>query len=103
MDACRYGECVAACRDVLEVWERHLGASRAETVASVLGRRLGWLAGDARLKFIDGLWKTARDITNATHHPPTSAATMALAQRDADLVLWVVTLLSGYLSGALGS
>lgn len=70
LDACRYEECVAACRDVLEAWERHLGASRAETVASVLGRRLGWLEGDPRREFIDGLWKTARDITINPNTPP---------------------------------
>lgn len=55
LDACRYEECIAACRDVLEVWERHLGANRSNTVASILASHFDWPEGDAKRGLIDDL------------------------------------------------
>ena len=92
----RYDDCVAGCRGLLNVWETHLGATRSRTVAAVVAERWGWDEADPRRRFLDGLWKTLGDVTNAPHHPE-SRRPGYLDLSEARLALYLTSLLSEYL------
>jgi hypothetical protein len=93
----RYTDCVAACRGLINIWERALGSTDGHTVASVVAERLGWATTDLRRRFIDDLWKAANDISNVPHHPEGQSAPQPVEPRDARLLFFLVAGLSEYL------
>lgn len=97
-DERRYGDCIAECRDLLAMWGRQLGATKANPVASVLADRSKWPADDRRRIFIDGLWKAATDLVNVPHHPEGHAVQQHFDCEDARLMLMLAAALSEFVS-----
>jgi hypothetical protein len=97
-DERRYGDCVAECRDVLSMWNRQLGATKTRPLATVIGEKRGWPAGDSRLAFLDAVWKAATDVMNVPHHPEGRTAAQQFEAADARLMLLVTAALSGYVN-----
>jgi hypothetical protein len=94
----RFAECVAACRGVISIWEKALGASPKMHLAEVVAARLGWSAEDARLRFLDDLWKATNDLSNVPHHPEGQVvAPQEISPSDARLMFLLVASLSEYL------
>jgi hypothetical protein len=98
-DERRYGDCVSECRDLLAMWEKQLGATKSNRVASMIADRTGWPAEDLRRGFIDGLWKATNDLVNVPHHPEGRPTEQHFDRDDARLMLVVTAALSEYVSG----
>ena len=99
LDERRYGDCVAACRGLLSIWEKTLGATKRQVLADVLAQRLGWAQEDPRRRFIDDLWKSANDLANVVHHPEGQPEVeQQIDARDARLLFQILVGLSQYLA-----
>ncbi len=99
LDARRYDDCVSECRDVLSMWNRQLGATKARPLAAAVAERRGWVAGDSRLAFLDAVWKAATDVVNVPHHPEGRPGTQHFDVADARLMLLLTAALSTYITG----
>ncbi len=98
LDELRSAECVAACRGVIGIWEKTLGAGPKMHLAEVVATRLGWAPNDARIRFLDDLWKAANDLSNVPHHPEGQAEVpQEISPSDARLMFLIVSSLSEYL------
>jgi hypothetical protein len=99
----RFAECVAACRGVISIWEKVLGAGPSMHLAEVVATRLGWPPTDARIRFLDDLWKATNDLSNVPHHPEGQAvAPQEISPSDARLMFLLVASLSEYLGQQVG-
>ena len=96
LDACRYEDCVVACRGLLAMWAKQLGATRSQPLPAVVAEKLGWADGDGRRRLLDSLWKGVMDFVNAPHHPEGAGQAMWIEYRDARLTLLVTAVLSEY-------
>jgi hypothetical protein len=99
IDQRRYGDSILACRGLLNMWEKQLGATRKNRVAEVIAGARGWQEGDVRRDLLDALWKEVGDIANAPHHPEGDVDAEIFDARDARLVLLLTAALSEYVSG----
>lgn len=98
----RFSDCVAACRGVISIWEKHLGADGKRFVADIVANQLQWDENDRRRKFVDDLWKAANDLSNVPHHPESQTARLQeIGADDARLMLMIVSALSEYLGKVL--
>jgi hypothetical protein len=100
MDERHYDDAVEECRDVLAMWEKQLGATSKRRVAGVIAEQRGWADDDARIAFVDGLWKATNDLVNAPHHPEGTEATQHFDAADARLTLLLTAALSEYISSS---
>jgi hypothetical protein len=98
LDEQRYSDCVAECRDLLSMWQSQLGATKNRTLAAIVATKRGWADDDGRTAFLDGLWKAARDIVNAPHHPEGSRVEQTFDVSDARLMLVLTAVLSQYIT-----
>ena len=98
-DSKRYGDCISECRDLLSMWIKQLGATKAKPVADMIADREKWSADDRRRGFLDGLSKSATDLANAPHHPEGHAQEHEFGPKDARLMLLLTAALSEYVSG----
>ena len=99
-DGQRYGDCISECRDLLAMWGRQLGATKARPLARVIAERGNWTATDKRIGFLDGLWKAATDLANVPHHPEADEDDQDFAPNDARLVLLLTAALCEYVSSS---
>lgn len=99
LDERRYGDSILACRGLLNMWEKQLGATRKNPVADVIAGLRTWPAGDVRHGLLDSLWKEVGDIANAPHHPEGDVDAEVFDAHDARLVLLLAAALSQYVSG----
>lgn len=97
LDELRYEDCIGHCRGLIAIWERVLGSSVGNRVASVVAKRLRWDSNDPRRQFLDDLWKSATDLANVPHHPEGQDSRRIVEARDARLFFNLVTGLSEYL------
>jgi len=102
LDAQRYSDCVAECRDLLAMWQGQIGATKHRTVAAIIAEGQGWTDDDGRTVFLDGLWKSAKDIVNTPHHPEGSPIEQNFDASDARLMLILTATLSQYLNDRRG-
>ncbi|MHB8491403.1 MAG: hypothetical protein ACYDA6_04200 [Solirubrobacteraceae bacterium] len=100
LDERHYDDAVEECRDILAMWEKQLGATSKRRVAAVIAEQRRWAGDDARIAFIDGLWKATNDLVNAPHHPEGTDATQHFDAPDARLTLLLTAALSQYISGS---
>lgn len=96
-DERRYGDCVAECRDLLSMWRKELGATRENPISAVIAKRRRWSSTDARIAFVDGVWKSAVDVVNAPHHPEGQKEPQHFDAADARLILLLTAAVSAYL------
>jgi hypothetical protein len=96
IDQRRYGDSILACRGLLNMWEKQLGATKKNRVAEVIAHARGWQDGDVRRDLLDVLWKEVGDIANAPHHPEGNVDAEIFDARDARLVLLLTAALSEY-------
>lgn len=97
-DERRYGDCVSECRDVLSMWSRQLGVTKARPLAEVIAEKRGWPEGDGRLYFLDAVWKAAIDVVNVPHHPEGREAVQHFDAADARLMLLLTAAVSVYIT-----
>ncbi len=101
LDQARYPESIGICRGIQNFWEQSIGATPPKyPVAQVLRERLGWSADDARCKCLDYLWTGLDALVNPPHHP--ERGEQAYTASDARLCLYLVTVLSEYVSTLTG-
>lgn len=98
LDERRYGDCVKECRGLLNMWEKHYGATGTRRLADVIADDRGWPEGDIRRQLLDALWKEVGDIANAPHHPESDLSAERFDERDARLVLLLTAALSEYVA-----
>jgi hypothetical protein len=98
LDERRYGDCIQACRGLLNMWEKHYGATQKKRVAEVIAAQRGWAEDDIRRSLLDTLWKEVGDISNAPHHPEGDTDSELLTRSDARLVLILTGALSEYVA-----
>jgi hypothetical protein len=96
LDQRRYGDCVLACRGLLNMWEKQLGATRANLVADIVSSDRRWSDGDVRRGLLDTLWKEVGDVANMPHHPEGVVNAGVFDARDARLILLLTAALSEY-------
>jgi hypothetical protein len=95
MDLGNYRESMAACRDVRNAVEQHVGATRAHPVSDMVANRLG-LAPDAPQRTILRVaWEALREATNEAHHIPGGPR---LTSPDARLCLHMTAVVLEYVS-----
>lgn len=68
LDAFRYEEAVAGCRDGRKLVEEALGATSEEPVATKVAQVGGLEANAPQVVFLDGIWKSLADLTNEAKH-----------------------------------
>jgi hypothetical protein len=89
-----YRECIQKCRDVRHAVERHLGATNASPVATVIGDRLGLPTDAPQRAFLRHTWIGFTDLTNASHHLST---VQGMLRADAHVCLLTAALLLEYI------
>lgn len=94
----RYGDCIQDCRGLLNMWEKHYGATGKTHIAERLAAARGWAAEDIRVTTLDELWKATGDIANAPHHPEGKVDAELFDSRDARLILVLTAALSEYVA-----
>ena len=94
-DLRNYRECIQKCRDVRSAVEQHLGATRQNPVADVIGDRLGLPPDAPQRAFLRNVWMGFADLTNAAHHLST---VQGLLRADAHVCLLTAALLLEYIS-----
>jgi len=97
-NAKRYDECVAKCRGIISGWNKSLGATKARPMGKAIAARQGWAKDDARIEWLNGLWKSLVDMGNAVHHPESRASSQRVSPYDAKLHLMMTATMSEYLS-----
>ncbi|HEX3679024.1 MAG TPA: hypothetical protein VHU90_04820, partial [Galbitalea sp.] len=95
-DERRYDDCVAECRDLLSMRRKELEATKGNPVSALLANRRRWPPSDARIAFVDGIWKSAVDLVNAPHHPEGHEQPQHFDAADARLILLLTAALSSY-------
>lgn len=70
LDLGNYRQSMAACRDVRNAIELHLGATRARPVSDVIADRLGLAADAPQRSILRVAWEALREATNEAHHIP---------------------------------
>jgi hypothetical protein len=90
-DLGRYRECIERCRDVRNLVENSLGATRQHPIAARVSERMGWAADAPQRAFLETSWKAFADLTNASHHISQGARLVAADARAC--LLQTVTLL----------
>jgi hypothetical protein len=96
LDQRRYGDCISACRGLLNMWEKQFGATRSNLVADVVKGDRGWPEGDIRRDLLDVLWREVGNVANAPHHPEGDVNAERFDGRDARLLLLLTAALSEY-------
>jgi hypothetical protein len=96
-DERRYGDCVGACRGLVNIWNGLRAASKSTPMGDVLAKERQWGQDDPRRKFVNEIWKAVIDIVNTAHHPEGQSRPQEFNAADAQLVLYLVTILSEYL------
>lgn len=94
-DLGNYRECIQKCRDVRNLVEHHLGATRQQPVATIIGDRLGLAPSAPQRAFLSNVWTGFADLTNAAHHLST---VQGMLRADAHACLLTVALLLAYIS-----
>jgi hypothetical protein len=97
LDERRYGDCVAACRGLVNIWNRTNEATRTEPMSDVVGKRRGWSADDQRRSLLDGTWKAVTDAVNSSVHPEGEEGAQEFDAHDARFIFNLVAVLSEYL------
>jgi len=67
LDAGRRRECIQKLRDVRHDIEKHLGATSASPVATLIAQHRGLQPNSAQEAYFGSVWKALADLTNATH------------------------------------
>lgn len=98
LDQRRYGDCVSACRGLLNMWETQYRATRSRRVADIVAEERNWPSGDVRRDLLDQLWKEVGDIANAPHHPEGDVDAELFDARDARMVLTLTAAQSAYVT-----
>ncbi len=98
LDSQRYGDCIEACRGIINMWEAEWGATRKERVAEKVAAVRMWPPDDIRRTFLDELWRRLGDIANAPHHPEGETDAELFDARDARAVLMLTAVLSQYVA-----
>jgi hypothetical protein len=93
----RYDECVAKCRGIVSGWNKSLGATKARPMGMAIASRQGWKKDDARIEWLNGLWKAVVDMSNAVHHPESRASAQHVSVHDAKLHLMMTATMSEYI------
>ena len=96
-NARRYDECISKCRGIVSAWNKSLGATKARPMGKAVASRQGWAKDDARIEWLNGLWKSLVDLGNAVHHPESRAGAPRLSPQDAKLHLTMTATMSEYL------
>jgi hypothetical protein len=96
LDERRYADCIRECRGLLNMWEKHYGATSKRRIAEVIAADRQWPVGDVRRKLLDILWKEVGDVANAPHHPEGDVDGDIFDFRDARLLLLLTSALSEY-------
>lgn len=96
LDERRYGDCILACRGLLNMWETQYGANKNTFVAEIISDQRNWLKNDVRRKLLDNLWREVGDVANAPAHPEGHVDSELFDGRDARLLLLLTAALSEY-------
>lgn len=67
-DAGRYRECIQKCRDVRNLIEKHLGASKGHPVGDAVADLAGLPLLQDQRRFLNQCWVALVDLTSAAHH-----------------------------------
>ncbi len=97
-DQRRYAECVAACRGLVAMWNRLLGADKSNQLGSVIGDRLHWPEGDKRRTFLTETWVAVIDMVNVPPHPEGQPNPQHYSSDETRLIFREVAVLSEFLS-----
>lgn len=87
----RHRECIQKCRDVRNLIEKHLGASKAHPVGDALADLAGLPLPQDQRRFLNQCWIALADLTSAAHHQ------MAYSTADARACLLLTAVLLEYL------
>ena len=69
-------------------------------MGEIIGGTQGWPPDDPRINWLNGLWQSLIDMSNAAHHPESRSADHVFAMHEAKLHLMMAAAVSEYL-GAL--
>lgn len=96
LDGRRYGDCILACRGLLNMWETQYGADRKIHIGKLIADERQWPENDIRRKLLDKLWEQVGDVANAPAHPEGNVNSELFDGRDARLLLLLTAALSEY-------
>jgi len=97
LDERRYGDCLVACRGLVNIWNGLRAASKSTPMGDVLAKERQWSPDDPRRTFVNDTWKAVIDIVNTVHHPEGQSKPQEFSASDARLIFYLVTSLSEYL------
>jgi len=97
-DQRRYSDCVAACRGLVNMWNRLLDSTKSAPMGTVVGDKLGWPTDDKRRKFVNQTWAAAVDMVNPPHHPEGQSVPQEFGAHETKLLFRQVAILSEFLS-----
>ena len=98
LDQGRYAECVVACREIIQMWNAELQASKANHMGDVLGHARGWDDNDHRRTLITTVWTALINVTNVAHHVAGQPSAPEFSAEDARLICYLTAAMSERLS-----
>jgi hypothetical protein len=101
-NARRYDECVAKCRATVSAWNKKLKSTKARPMGKVVAAIGGWADDDQRIPWLNSVWQSLVDMSNAVHHPEARSSAQHVSVHDAKLLLMMTATMSEYLHATTG-
>ena len=99
LDDGRYRECVVACREIINMWNKQLQANQSNQMGDVIGVARQWGEEDNRRQLVTKLWTALLEIANVAHHTANEPSAQPFSLGDARMLFYQVAIMSEYLAG----
>ena len=100
-DQRRYPECIAACRSLVNMWNRQLASTKTAPMGVVVGDKLDWPTDDCRREFVSQIWTATLNLVNVPLHPEGQPDPQEFKVHETKLLFRQVALLSEFLAAVV--
>lgn len=94
-----YREAIGICRDVRNLLEKAIGATKSNPVSAIMATERGVDSSSPPIRFVDQAWRLFAEFTNAARHDESIGSYSAA---DARAMLLFTSVMLEYLASALG-